>query len=80
MSLQEFWQHWHDYLESPWGERRGDLHAALICETIANHAGRTRKQMAHMADYLERFEPHEPEPEPDPLSHFNALAKGQKHP
>lgn len=71
MSAAEFEDHWQDYQHSPWGERRGDIQAALISQTIANYAGKVRKDAAPIKDFLLDFD-REPTPdaEPDPAAFF----------
>lgn len=76
MSAAEFSEHWDDYRRSPWGERRADLHAALVAQTTANYAGKMRKDAAKLTDFLLEFEPRgEAEPEPDPAAFFGPLLK-----
>lgn len=65
MSCNEFMDHWYDYQRNPWGERRADLHAALISQTVANYAGKMRKQAGELKDFLLDFDPKE-EVEMDP--------------
>lgn len=76
MSVAEFAEHWEDYRRSPWGERRADIHAALIAQTTANYAGKMRKEAAKLTEFLIDFEkPGEPETELDPATFFGPLLK-----
>lgn len=44
MSSAEFGDHWLDWVYAPWGDRRADIHAALVCKTVADYAGKTLKE------------------------------------
>jgi hypothetical protein len=75
MDAAEF-EMWIEYSRrSPIGPRRGDLQAGIIAATVANYAGRSRKDGAEPAVPLD-FMPLEPSrdaPEADPVSFFKAL-------
>lgn len=68
---------WIEYnRRSPIGPKRGDLQAGIIAATIANYAGRARRDDAPAATPLD-FMPLEKRPEPetdiDPVSFFRSL-------
>lgn len=44
MTAEEFGDHYADYLESPWGPHRDNLHAAIVAREVANMAGRTLEE------------------------------------
>jgi hypothetical protein len=59
------------YEESPWDDTRADLHAGIIASTIANYAGKVRKDgTAKPSDFMP-FLPREEDEEPDPADHFS---------
>lgn len=65
---------WREYyIKNPWGDRREDLRAALIAQTVANHAGMRRNEPASLKDFLLDFNPKESAPleSPDPMQHFH---------
>jgi hypothetical protein len=45
ISAREFAEWMAYYHRSPWGGERADYAAALICSTVANVSGRTKKQL-----------------------------------
>lgn len=76
MSAAEFADHWSDYRRSPWGDRRADIHAAQISQTIVNWAGKVSKETAQLSDCLLDFErEEEPEVEIDPAAFFGPMLK-----
>lgn len=56
--MHEFaeWQAIYHYIE-PFGDRRGDLQAALIACEIGNRNLGTKEQVHPLSDYLLRFNP-----------------------
>lgn len=56
MTAEEFGDHYADYLLSPWGPHRDNLHAAIVAREIANMAGRTLGEGGErqLSDYLLR--------------------------
>lgn len=44
------------YSRKPWGDYRGDLQAAMIAKTAANHAGQRRTKPAALTDFLLDFD------------------------
>lgn len=75
MSSSEFADHWQDYVLSPWGEKRDEIHAALISQTIANYAGKVRKDPAELSEFSLRFGPEEPQKEVDPATFLEQFKK-----
>lgn len=77
MSSEEFSLWLLMYQEEPWDDSRADLNTGIIASTIANYAGKMRKENAEPArpiDFMPfvKFEVVEDvvEEEPDPLKHF----------
>lgn len=56
MSAEEFGDHYADFLLSPWGPYRDNLHAAIVAREVANMAGRTLTEghERRLDDYLIR--------------------------
>lgn len=78
MSSQEFSIWIELYKEDRWGEDLLDLRAGVISATVANYAGKVRKERAAPATAAEFFpnlaeDPAEPK-ELDPVSFFTAVA------
>lgn len=79
MSALEF-ELWCEYRkQSPWDSSRSDFNAALICATLANYAGMTRKDDAPPASAMD-FMPFVPKSntedvavEIDPAKYFRNL-------
>jgi hypothetical protein len=68
---------WIEYnRRSPIGPKRGDLQAGIVAATIANYAGKARKDGAPAATPLD-YMPLEKRPEvdesPDPVSFFGGM-------
>jgi hypothetical protein len=76
MSSQEFSVWMDEYAREPWGDNRADLHAAMLGATIANHAGKMRKQPAKLTEFLLDFRRTE-EKESDPAEFFDMLNRGR---
>jgi len=82
MSAAEFALWLELYREEPWDDSRDDLRAGIIAATVANYAGKVRKEGVQPATPLDFMpfvadagdaEPDEIETdeEPDPLQHFS---------
>lgn len=71
MSLSEFLDHWQDFNQDPWGDKRADARTALLCQTVVKWAGKTLKEGVDipLKHFLLTFEPVEAE-EPDPIAYF----------
>lgn len=52
-----------EYERSPWGEFRDDLRGGVLAATVANYAGKSRKQNADPAKPLDFMPYNQPEPE-----------------
>lgn len=53
MSSREFAEYLALWRLEPWGDARGDIQAAMIATTIANHLGRKRRRLADfLPDWL----------------------------
>lgn len=75
MDSAEFclWQ--AEYNRSPWGEFRDDLNAGAIQSTLANYAGKTRKDNlppAKPIDFMPYYQP-KPEPAKDDFESLKAM-------
>lgn len=71
MSADEFGVWWREFQSNPWGEQRDAAHAALICATVSNYAGKVRKQPAELTDFMLDFNTEKaPEAEVDPAMFF----------
>ncbi|HEX6827845.1 MAG TPA: hypothetical protein VF104_02570, partial [Burkholderiales bacterium] len=74
------WQHYA--AAEPFGETRADLRAGIIASTVANYAGKMRRDGLPPAvptdfmPFVDRPAEPEPEAEPDPVAHFEALSHG----
>ena len=86
MSAAEFLDHWDDYQRDPWGGLRDDLNTAHITKSIANYAGKMRKDSLEYRDAVDvlRYETdkllnpqeHEaPEKEIDPATFLATIHK-----
>lgn len=72
MSSAEFSIWVEMYKHAPWDDTRGDVRAAVVAATVANYAGKTRREGAGNADLIEfmPFREREEMPEPDPVEFF----------
>lgn len=82
MSSAEFSMWVELYEQDQWGDMRGDFHAALICSTIGNFAGKILPDRAKAlipADFMPNLAA-KPEPieEVDPVMFFTAVASSKK--
>lgn len=72
MSSAEFSLWLAIYNKDPWDDARADIGFAVVASTIANYAGKERKEgtpAASLADFMPFLE-RPPEPEPDPMKFF----------
>lgn len=63
---------------NPWDEQRADLRAGVVASTIANYAGRSRKENTEPAkpiDYMPYSQP-KPEAKPDDAESIKAVIQG----
>lgn len=81
MTAAEFTD-WQRYAAAePFGEQRADLRAGIVASAVANYAGKMRREglpPAVPTDFMPFAPQREPEPEaePDPIAHFEALNHG----
>lgn len=65
------------YWRKPWGDKRHEIHSAIVATTVANYAGRMRKDgdPARPADYMpfQNEKPAEKPQEPDPIAFHKRL-------
>lgn len=57
-----------EYERAPWGEYRDDLRGGVLASTIANYAGKSRKENADPLiprDFMPYFQPEPESVEPD---------------
>lgn len=57
------------YRQKPWGDKRGDLQAAIVAQAVAHYSGNP----ADIDDFLLKFKIDAPEAhteEPDPMKYF----------
>lgn len=70
------------YAQEPFGDRRGDLHAALVASTVAGMAGKTMRSVPKLTDYvLFHAEPPKPMSTPQRMQAIRAVflrAKAQR--
>ena len=66
------------YPEDMWGELRDYERAGIVASTVANYAGRMRKEgsePARASDFMPQLKAPAEEPEPDPVAYFKAVAE-----
>jgi hypothetical protein len=56
MTSAEFAEWIEEYIREPWGEYRADLRSAVEAVTVANYAGKMRKEPAQVTDFLLDFD------------------------
>ena len=80
MSSSEFSLWLEMYQDDQWGEDRDDLRAGIIASTIANFAGKMRKdaQPLQPSDFMPNLSKEKEEAEPDPVAFFTAVANSKK--
>lgn len=75
MSSAEFSVWLEMYKQAPWDDTRGDVRAAIVAATVANYAGKVRKEGAGEAQVIDfiAFREREEIAEPDPMEFFGKL-------
>jgi len=75
MTAEEFGLWWALWKEEPFGEWAHYFRSSLICSTLANYAGKCRKEGAQPANPMDFMVFHKTEEkadvDPDPIEFFN---------
>lgn len=77
MTADEFMDHYTDWLQNPWGDKRMDWQFALLRSTVINMSGKTVQKQVEPHELLMQFkDPNEPEQEVDPKEFFGKFGYG----